>query len=315
MAERAWLMLAYGDARKYGGNEGYSDSADFYSFDSRVANWRQVTVGDLALIAGRRKRAGPPELNGVARVEGITTSDDVKVVRKCPVCGHPRFSARVTMSPKWRCDHGHEFDDPAEDVVAITKVVASFGDSYRPAAGAMTAAELKQAQLHPHNTNAIRPLDPELVRRLFSWDPRFEPVVDAGGFANPEDAAMVDTAALPIALELIRARWSDADVEPQSHGNPGFDFLVARAGSAVRFVELKATRKTEPGFFMSGYQRRFSEDNADRYSLLVLTGLDPAAGTCSSSFHDGFVEDHFALSPIEYRAGPRQPSPPAVRGR
>jgi hypothetical protein len=294
-------MLAYGDARKYGGNEGYSDSTDFYSFDSRVANWRQVSAGDLALVAGRRKRAGPPELNGIATVARLTSSGDLKVVRSCPVCGHPRFSDRVTMTPRWRCDHGHEFDTPAEELVEVTRVVAHFDGSYRPAAGAMTAAELKAAQTHKLNTNAIRPLDVDAVRRLFSWDRDLQRVLSPGSYADPEEAANVDQAAIPMAQSLIEARYPGAHVEPQDHGNPGFDFLVQANDAVVRYVELKSTRNPYISFYMSEYQRVFSKQNAGRYTLLVLTTLDLMAGTCTPHWFDGAVEDHFALGAIEWR--------------
>ena len=141
MAAKAWLMLAYGDDRAYGGNEGYSDSTDRYSFDSRVPNWKQVTSGDLAVIGGRLRPRGAPEVIGFARVQRVTSSAGSKLVRRCPQCGHPRFKGRSTKQPRWRCDNGHEFDVPVDETVQVQQVVAWFDDTYRPAIGALTAAQ------------------------------------------------------------------------------------------------------------------------------------------------------------------------------
>jgi hypothetical protein len=302
MPERAWLMLAYGEDRAYGGNEGYSDSPDHYSYDSRVPNWRQVTEGDLAVIAGRATSRGAPVVTGFARVERIDRDPNAtKIVRRCPVCGHPRFKARQTKSPRWRCDHGHEFDHPTEEIVAVTAAVAWFGDSYRPAIGALSPDQLKAAQLHRRDGNSIRPLDESVVWSAFRWDPALNEVVDPAGYPDPEAAAAVNRAAVPVALEIVRARYPEAEVTTQDHGNPGFDFLVKRGGAIVRYVELKTTTKTPGTFYMSEYQREFSELNRARYSLLVLSGFDIAGRAGTPNWYDGAVTDHFGLAPIQWR--------------
>jgi Domain of unknown function (DUF3883) len=301
MPERAWLMLAYGESRQYGGNEGYSDSTDHYSYDTNVPNWKQVAAGDLAVIAGRRRRGGAPEVDGFARVRRTTQRDITKRVGRCPVCGHPRFKERTTKLPRWRCDNGHEFDRPRLEDVAVVEVVAWFDDTYQPAADALTPAQLKAAQLHKGDGNSIRPLDAAVIRRAFEWDEAIVAVVDPAGYPDPAEAARINRAAIPLALEHIRARYPDAEVTAQEHANPGFDFLVARANQVVRFVELKSTTGSPGGFFMSEYQRAFSAREASRFSLLVLSELDVVKGTCSPQWFDGAVDDHFELAPMQWR--------------
>jgi hypothetical protein len=301
MADRAWLMLAYGDDRAYGGNQGYSDSTDRYSYDSRVPNWKQVSAGDLAVIGGRLRPRGAPEVSGFARVQRVTTEPATKLVRRCPQCGHPRFKARATKTPRWRCDRGHEFDDPAEEVVPVTGAVAWFDDTYRPAIGAMTAEQLRDSQLNRGDGNSIRPLDPPFVRRSFLWDADLTPIIDPGGYPDPAAAAKVNRVAIPLALAIIQARFPGATVQPQDHANPGFDFLVTAKEALVRYVELKSTVTTPGSFYASEYQRVFSERHRGLFSLLVLTGLDLERRICSHHWFDGAIDDHFQLAPIQWR--------------
>ena len=140
-----------------------------------------------------------------------------------------------------------------------------------------------------------------MVRQSFLWDPAFGAVVDPGGYPDPEAAARVDRAALPLARAIVQARYPGATVEQQDHGNPGFDFLVTQGGLTIRYVELKSTTRTSGRFFMSEYQRAFSAHNHSLYSLLVLAALDIKKGTSIPHWFDGAVDDHFVLAAIQWR--------------
>jgi putative restriction endonuclease len=53
---RAWSCIAVGDDRQYGGNSGYDDElTSKYSFDSNVANHKQVSKGDLIVLRDSRR--------------------------------------------------------------------------------------------------------------------------------------------------------------------------------------------------------------------------------------------------------------------
>ena len=308
MDQKAWLFLAYGDDRQYGGNIGYDDGSGQYSFDSNVPNWKRVAEGDLVIVAGRGVRHGPPVPVAVARIERLSAHPDTKTIYRCPNCGHPRFKARETKSPRWRCDFGHEFDEPDSETVDVTAMTAYFGDSYRPMPGAMTTEQLKTAQMHKGDGNAIRPLDLEAVTRFLRWDPDVEPVIAAGGaFPDPKTASLVDAAAIPVAVRLTSERFPESDVSVQPHSNPGYDLLVKRGGRILRFVEVKASVRADGAFFMSEYQRCFSKEHPSKYSLLLLSQFDPDSGRCSFSWFDGDICDQLNLSPIRYQGSLAKP--------
>ena len=122
-------------------------------------------------------------------------------------------------------------------------------------------------------------------------------MVDPTGYPDPEAAAQVDQAALPIARALVEARYAGSIVEPQEHGNPGFDFLVTKGAAVVRYVELKSTTHGSGRFFLSEYQRAFSAANRHAYSLLVLSGFDVRKGTCTPHWFDGAVRRQLHARP------------------
>jgi putative restriction endonuclease len=122
---RAWSCIAVGDDRQYGGNTGYDDElASRYSFDSNVANHKQVSKGDLIVL-----RDGERAL-GMATVEAVTSSPGTKLIRRCPVCRITGLKERVKKHPKWRCNNGHEFETPSESDERVDKYVARFGSSF-----------------------------------------------------------------------------------------------------------------------------------------------------------------------------------------
>ena len=126
-------------------------------------------------------------------------------------------------------------------------------------------------------------------------------VVSPGGYPDPEVAAAVDAAAVPLALRLASERYPMFRVVSQNHSNPGFDLAVLEGNLLVRYIELKSTTKEDGGFYMSDYQLQFSRVNAERYSLLILAGLDPSTGTCTPYWFDGDVGEHFAMRAIQWR--------------
>ena len=301
MPERAWMLLAYGDDRAYGGNDGYSDSQDHYSYDNRVANSRQLSAGDLVVMADKSGKGGAPRITGIARVQAVEPGAASKEVGHCPVCGKTRFKPRKNRTPLYRCDNGHEFDEQVIEVVPIKGLVARFGGTYRDARDAMTVAELRAAQVHKGDGSSIRQLDLERLQRFIRWDADLQAVAKPGDYPDPKAAALVDAAAKPLAKALTEERYPGALVVPQDQVNPGFDIAVYKGDQLIRYVEVKATVTRPGGFYMSDYQLEFSKRNADRYSLLVLVGLDIAAGTADAHWFDGAVDGHVELRAVQWR--------------
>ena len=184
---------------------------------------------------------GAPRITGIARVTAIEPGAASKPVGHCPVCGKTRFKPRKNLTPLYRCDNGHEFDEQVIEVVLITGTrFARFGGTYRDARDAMTVAELRGAQVHKGDGSSIRQLDVDVFSST-SGGTRPAGGGEAGDYPDPKAAALVDAAAKPLAKALTEARYPGALVVPQDHANPGFDIAVYKGNQLIRYVEVKAT--------------------------------------------------------------------------
>lgn len=154
---RAWLLLAAGDDRGHGGNSGYDDEPDsFYSWDSTVANHKQLSVGDVIVIWDK------VQLIGTSVIEEISSGPGLKELQRCPnpKCSTTRIAVRKKSLPIYRCMKcGNAFDLPRPDVVPVTRYVARYDAAWTSLEGLMDAAELRAVQVHSLNINAMRPLD------------------------------------------------------------------------------------------------------------------------------------------------------------
>ncbi|WP_147301288.1 hypothetical protein [Calidifontibacter indicus] len=89
---RTWLLMALASAdRSYGGNDGYDDDiSKFYSWNSRVPNFRAISVGDRVVLWDK------VGLLGFSTVERITTGTGTVDRRLCPSCGASDIKYRKT---------------------------------------------------------------------------------------------------------------------------------------------------------------------------------------------------------------------------
>lgn len=155
------------DTRKYGGNTGYDDILGVqYVYDSRVANYRRVKVGDLVVL---RDETG---VQGVGRIHQIDRLDHVtKTRRVCPGCGSGRFEKRMRQTRRFRCRTTGcrmEFDQPAEKQVQVTQFIAHYGGYWRALDGAIDSGRIKVAFLDAAKQNAIRPVDPIKLKEMLA---------------------------------------------------------------------------------------------------------------------------------------------------
>jgi hypothetical protein len=124
---RLWLVLTFGDERQYAGNAGYEDApGKWYSYDSFVANHRQIAAGDCVILCDRSR------VRGIARIEDIATESSTRMLQRCPVCQDTGIKKRKTKQPEFRCNKGHEFETPVQENASCTKYTAQFGDSFTP---------------------------------------------------------------------------------------------------------------------------------------------------------------------------------------
>jgi len=115
----SWSCIALGDERQYGGNSGYDDDLTTkYSFDSNIANHKQLSKGDLIVLRSNDRALG------MAKVEDVTSSMGTKLIRRCPLCQTTGLKERVKKHPKWRCNDGHEFEDASEAEEPVSKYEA-----------------------------------------------------------------------------------------------------------------------------------------------------------------------------------------------
>lgn len=119
-----WMINITG-RRKYWGNPEYSDKPSaHYSYDSFVQNNKRVAKGDLVIV-----RQGEAII-GAGRIHSITSEEGIKTLHRCPVCGTSSVRKRKTMSPPFRCDNGHEFEEADKNERPAINHRAEYGDSF-----------------------------------------------------------------------------------------------------------------------------------------------------------------------------------------
>lgn len=137
---RSWLLLSFGDNRQYAGNPGYADEPRrLYRYDSYVPNHKQVGTGDFVLVRDHYK------LQGIARIERIRVASGVKQRSRCPACGIVALKTRKTLQPRYRCNNGHDFDEPRTELVECENYEADFGSNYVDTPGAVSLEVLRAA--------------------------------------------------------------------------------------------------------------------------------------------------------------------------
>lgn len=129
MTQEAWYFKAIEphDLR-YFGNDGYDDdSSCFYRYDSFVANYKNVKTGDIVIIANR------DNVLGCSVIEKIDTNEIEKKRNKCPYanCDQRKIRPRKNKKPKWRCNNGHEFENPKVVLESAVEFIARYGNNYK----------------------------------------------------------------------------------------------------------------------------------------------------------------------------------------
>jgi putative restriction endonuclease len=154
VSPRSWSLISMGSDQQYAGNRGYVDDLRrIYRYDSNVANHRNVTAGDLVLLRDRNR------LIGIAQVESITSKPGQKTMLRCPECGITDLKGRVHKRPEFRCDRGHEFEHPREDVIDVTAYEAHYANTYEEAPDAVPVAEIKAAAPRRSDQLSIEEVD------------------------------------------------------------------------------------------------------------------------------------------------------------
>jgi putative restriction endonuclease len=141
---RVWSLLTIDGIRQYGGNTGYDDDPEaVYRYDSDVANYLRIQVGDVVFVRSRSK------VLGVAEIESVLVGAGQKDRLRCPHCKATNIKQRLTKTPRWACKSGHFFDEPVNEPVDVSTYEARYVSSFRPVPLELTVSRLNEAILRP----------------------------------------------------------------------------------------------------------------------------------------------------------------------
>jgi ribosomal protein L37AE/L43A len=164
---RAWLLLAVGDDRQHGGNEGYDDDpATRYSWDSTVPNHGALQRGDRLAVWDKR------QLLGASVIEDIERGSGTKTLYTCPYCSRATIKARTTLSPLYKCYSCKEvFDEPRTREVEVATYSSRHGIAWVDLSGTLPGAELRALCVKPKSQLSLRPLRWDAFAARLGRDP------------------------------------------------------------------------------------------------------------------------------------------------
>ena len=206
----AWLLTTKSDYRRLGGYTKYDDDpTSHYSYDSNVANSRQVGVGDRLVFWDE------VSLIGASTVASIDQRPGIKKISRCRNCTTTNIAARKTKTPRFRCDDCHEeFDVPIVDEVEVTVYQTDHQQGWVDLAGLLDGSTLRG--LTGYSQNSIRRID---------WDQ----------FASAVEGAAGPTALTPVTIaqsQIITGGHTTRQVSVRI-GQPAFRAELVRKYGAV----------------------------------------------------------------------------------
>lgn len=201
MVQQAWSFKAIekGDLR-YWGNDGYhDDSSTFYRYDSSVPNHKQVKVGDIVIVTNRDK------VLGISVINTITTRDISKKRNKCAhlECDAKKIHYRKTLTPRWRCDNGHEFNSPREVFHPAKEFIAKYDSQYQGIAD-IPMAKLTTETLRPNGQLSIQEVNLHWAAQLLESPSTF--TFSLGAVDADDTPNLVDGDQRDIVSRQIRQR-------------------------------------------------------------------------------------------------------------
>ncbi|WP_421109734.1 HNH endonuclease [Streptomyces sp. NEAU-S77] len=173
----AWLVLAVGDARQHGGNDGYDDNPrEHYSWDSTVPNHGRMAVGDVIALWDKK------DLIGVSVIHAIDTGTAQKTVYFCPECKKADFKRRSRLKPACRCNQcGAMFETPGEKVKTVTTYRSRHGRTWLDGRGLLTGRQLRGLCDSPGSQLSMRPARWEKLRDALLATEKADQVTDLAG--------------------------------------------------------------------------------------------------------------------------------------
>jgi len=144
-----WVLKSVNnDDLSYISNDGHADELTTkYVYDNFVPNCLQITRGDIVVIVNKKI------VLGLGKISRIVISNSVKTRRRCSVCKSTNYEGRKTKLPKFRCNKGHEFEEPIEELVEVTQYEAYYSQSFILPNKKVTVDQLRHYHDKGYNRN------------------------------------------------------------------------------------------------------------------------------------------------------------------
>jgi putative restriction endonuclease len=144
-----WALKSVADKDvTYKSTNGYKDEIETkYVYDDAVANHKQIKSGDIAVIIDKKK------VLGLAKILEVVEFKGKKERRRCPICRSTNYEARITKTPEYRCNKGHEFAAPDSEEIEVKKYEAYYSSSFILPKELVTIDKLKPFYHNGYNRN------------------------------------------------------------------------------------------------------------------------------------------------------------------
>lgn len=128
--------------------DSYHDSlTEYYNYDNFVANSQQVQKNDIAIIINKK------EILALTKINNILVSNGTKTIRRCLFCSSTTIDKRKNKRPIYRCNRGHEFSNPIEEIKVVKKYKALYSKYISVKANFHDLKQLRPYYINGYNQN------------------------------------------------------------------------------------------------------------------------------------------------------------------
>jgi len=188
----AWLMLAAGNDREHGGNDGYDDNPkEHYSWDDTVPNHALPQPGHIIVLWNKEI------LLGASVIEQVDRGRQQKELHRCPKCGKAGIKPRATLLPRYKCYKcEHLFDEAVTRIEEVETYRTQHAAGWLDLTGQLTGSQLRALCFRPKSQLSMRQLDHDRFWAALAAEPLSPPtrsIAAAVEYANGHRQSLVRT--------------------------------------------------------------------------------------------------------------------------